>query len=125
MYNVGPACRPSIREINAARDRATSAREARVGEFNSTRVDRGRVDGLNYGAACIPSDTAPSSWLETKALQVGTGRTCARHVIHDTFIPRLLSFMAFSRSPRHPPHVSPSFTTSNVILVIATSPITL
>jgi len=61
--------KPSIREVNETRDRAAAERDARVLANNQTRIDKPSLDGISHGAACIPGNNAPSSWMETTTLQ--------------------------------------------------------
>ena len=59
--------KPSIKEIDAGRERVASAREARVRAVDRTRIDKPLADGTN--SVCVPSAAAPSSWVETTQFQ--------------------------------------------------------
>ena len=59
--------KPSIKEINAAREREARDREARARAIDLTRVDKPHADAIN--GVCVPSDVAPSYWVETTELQ--------------------------------------------------------
>ena len=59
--------KPSIKELAATREAAASAKEARVRAFDLKRIDK--PGGPHIFGSCIPTEAAPSTWIETTSLQ--------------------------------------------------------